>query len=343
MKIAVGGIHTECSTYSPLLQTRDDFRIVRGTELLTQSGLAREQFPTTTFIPLFHARSIPGGAVSKECYCSLKNEFLNELENCLPVDGVLLIMHGAMHVQGLEDVEGDWISAVRARIGQETPIAVSYDLHGNVTQQIVDQIDIFCAYRTAPHIDVRQTHLRAAANLVDQLSGGPTRFVAWTPVPLLLPGERTSTEDEPARSLYRRLPDFDKRDGVADSNLMIGYVWADTNRATAAAVVTGTSIDETKATANEIAASYWAERKNFIFGVPTMPLADCLEDAERTTTGPFILADSGDNPTGGGVGDRSDVLHAWLQRGLTNGVFAGIADPKATAQAWSAAEGGSVS
>ncbi|MCX2722876.1 M81 family metallopeptidase [Roseibium salinum] len=342
MKIAVGGIHTECSTYSPLLQTIDDFNVTRGTALQDQLGLDADHFADATFAPLFHARSLPGGPVSPDCYRTFKSQFLTELEAALPLDGVLLIMHGAMHVPGLEDVEGDWISAVRRLVGPEIPIAVSYDLHGNVTQKIVDQIDIFCAYRTAPHIDVRETHLRAAGNLLDQLRGGPRRMVAWAPVPVLHPGEKTSTADEPARSLYAGLPEFDRRPGVCDANLMVGYVWADSGRTTAAAVVTGSQPEAAAKAAEEIASSYWANRARFAFGVPAKPLAECLSDAEAATTAPFILADSGDNPTGGGVGDRTDVLKAWLERGLTGAVFAGIADPDATGTAWAAGDGETV-
>ncbi|POF29313.1 M81 family metallopeptidase [Roseibium marinum] len=342
MKIAVGGIHTECSTYSPLLQTMDDFRILRGVELLQVTGLGDNRFPDADFLPLFQARSIPGGPVEPTCYLTFKSRFLQELKAALPLEGVLLIMHGAMHVPGLDDVEGDWISAVRETVGPDIPIAVSYDLHGNVTQRIVDQIDIFCAYRTAPHIDVCETHLRAAGNLVDQLRGGPRRMVAWAPVPVLHPGERTSTEDEPAASLYTALSAFDRRSGVSDANLMIGYVWADTARATAAAVVTGTDPDAAAEAAKEIAAAYWANRAGFDFGVPAKPLPDCLEEAAVTSGGPFILADSGDNPTGGGVGDRSDVLALWLERGLQGGVFAGIADPRSVTKVWSCDEGTSV-
>ncbi|WP_281930582.1 M81 family metallopeptidase [Roseibium album] len=339
MKIAVGGIHTECSTYSPLYQEVEDFDVVRGTQLLEHAGLGKERFPDATFCPLFHARSIPGGPVSTGCYLTFKSGFLAELQASLPVDGVLLIMHGAMHVPDIGDPEGDWISAVREVVGPEVPIAVSYDLHGNVTQKIIDQIDIFCAYRTAPHIDVRETHLRAADNLVDQLAGGPRRTVVWAAIPVLLPGERTSTEDEPVKSIYRELPRYDTQQGIADANLMIGYVWADTRRATAAAIVTGTEADKAALVAQEIAARYWAARNDLDFGVPTMPLPDCLDDADRAETFPFILADSGDNPTGGGVGDRTDILKAWLDRGLTGAVFAGIADPGATVKAWEAFEG----
>ncbi|WP_298981985.1 M81 family metallopeptidase [uncultured Roseibium sp.] len=339
MKIAVGGIHTECSTYSPLIQTADDFTIVRGEDLVREAGLADSRYAEIAFQPLFHARSVPGGPVEETCYQSFKGDFLKQLEDSLPVDGVLLIMHGAMHVVGLGDAEGDWIAAVRKVIGPKLPIAVSYDLHGNVTQNIVDQIDIFCAYRTAPHIDVQETHQRAADLLIDQLSGGSKRCVAWVPVPVLHPGERTSTEDEPMKSLYTGLPLFDASDGVDDSNLMVGYVWADTERATASAVVTGTDPAAAKQAAELIAAGYWNNRENCQFGVPTKPLEDCLMDASACKTHPFILADSGDNPTGGGVGDRTDILHLWLEKGMEGGVFAGIADPAAVDAAWQSETG----
>jgi len=329
MKIAVGGIHTECSTYSPLLQTSDDFKLTRGSELLEQCGLVGGDVADVAFCPLFHARAIPGGPVTPDCYAQFKDMFLLDLHAAMPVDGVLLIMHGAMHVPDLADPEGDWISAVRDAVGPEVPIAVSYDLHGNVTQHIVDQIDIFCAYRTAPHIDVRETHLRATHLLVDQLQGGARRMVAWAPVPVLLPGEKTSTGDAPAKALYARLPEVDSRPGICDANLMVGYVWADVERATAAAVVTGTDPGILLQAAEEIATPYWDARALFGFGIPTKSLAQCIDDAASSKTWPFVLADSGDNPTGGGVGDRCDVLKAWLDRGLRDAVFAGIADPAA--------------
>jgi microcystin degradation protein MlrC len=81
--------------------------------------------------------------VTADCYSAFKSAFLAEPDASLPLDGLLLIMHGAMHVVGLEDAEGDWISAVRQLFGYRFPIAVRYDLHGNVTQTDADQIDLF--------------------------------------------------------------------------------------------------------------------------------------------------------------------------------------------------------
>lgn len=339
MRIAIGGIHTECSTYSPVLMVPEDFRVVRGEALLASEHFDFLKPFATDCIPLLHARAVPGGPLSRRAYTQFKDEFLTKLREALPLDGLHLTMHGAMNVEGMDDAEGDWISAAREVVGDECIVAASYDLHGNVSQRIIDQLDIFAAYRTAPHIDVQETMARAFSMLLRALKSGERPGVAWAPIPALLPGERTSTEDEPAKSLYTMLPEIDKIAGVWDANIMVGYVWADEPRATAAAVITAVDRDTALSQARKIAEAYWAERENFSFGPVTGPLDEMLAIAEAATTHPVILADSGDNPTGGGVGDRADVLSALIARNWQGGVLAGITDPPAVERCFAAGEG----
>jgi microcystin degradation protein MlrC len=326
MRIAVGGLHTECSTYSPVLMAIEDFRVLRGADLIDGEYFGFLKADGIDHLPLLHARAVPGGPVSRLAYHALKDEFLERLTAALPLDGLYLAMHGAVNVEGMDDAEGDGISAARAVVGEDCSIAASYDLHGNVSQRIIDQLDIFAAYRTAPHIDVRDTMVRAWSMLVDALRSGHRPGVAWAPVPVLLPGECTSTEDEPAKGLYRTLPAFDARAGVLDANLMVGYVWADEPRATACAVVTGVDKAAAAKAAEEIALSYWQAREAFGFGPVTGPLNDMLDIAENARTSPVILADSADNPTGGGVGDRADVLKALIERHFEGVLLGGITD-----------------
>lgn len=172
MRVAVGGIHTECSTYSPVLMTVEDFRVLRGEDLLRSDYFGFLSAEGINHLPLLHARAIPGGPVSRPAYDAFKTEFLARLKAALPLDGLYLAMHGAIKVDGMDDAEGDWITAARAVIGPDCPLAVSYDLHGNVSQRIIDQIDIFAAYRTAPHIDTRETMVRAWSMLVEALRSG---------------------------------------------------------------------------------------------------------------------------------------------------------------------------
>ncbi|MFT4150641.1 MAG: M81 family metallopeptidase [Paracoccaceae bacterium] len=338
MRIAVGGIHTECSTYSPVLMHTEDFRVLRGQDLLDHDHFAFLHDHGAEVAPLLHARAVPGGPVARATYEAFKAEFLSLLAAAAPFDGVYLAMHGAMKVEGLFDAEGDWISAVRAAVGPDMPIATSYDLHGNVSQRIVDQIDIFAAYRTAPHIDTPQTMDAAYSMLIRALETGERPGVVRVPVPLLLPGEKSSTQDEPARSLYAALPRREGQ-GVWRTDLMIGYVWADEPRATACAVVTGTDRAAAMAAGAGIAADFWAARDDFRFGPVTGSLEDMLDLAAVSATRPVILADSGDNPTGGGVGDRADVLAALIARNAQNAVIAGIADRPAVDACFKAGEG----
>ncbi|KPH87877.1 MlrC domain protein [Komagataeibacter intermedius AF2] len=342
MRIAVGGIHIECSTYNPVPTRMEDFRVLRGEALPQVPYFAFLSDYPAQFIPTLHARAIPGGPVTAETYCALRDEFLDRLRVAGPLDGVYLSMHGAMYVQGMEDAEGDWICATRAVVGDDVPISVSYDLHGNVTQRIIDAIDMFSTYRTAPHIDVEETMRRAVTMLVRCLTQGIRPHVVWAPVPVVLPGEKTSTEDEPARSLYGRLPDVDRREGVWDASLMVGYVWADEPRVTAASVMTGTDAAALHAAAVEMAAAYWEARTQFRFGCWTGSIEHTLERALQATGRPVIVADSGDNPTGGGVGDRIDVLRALIEHGARDVIVAGIADPQATRAACAAGVGARV-
>lgn len=342
-RIAVGGIHTECSTSSPVLMQPEDFRVLRGPDLLAHEYFDFLEAEGVEHLPLLHARAVPGGPLARATYEGFKAEFLDRLKATLPIDGLYLAMHGAMNVEGMDDAEGDWISAARAVVGPDVPVAASYDLHGNVTQKIVDQLDIFAGYRTAPHIDVRETMVRAWSMLVRALTTGEKPGVAWAPVPVLLPGERTSTEDEPAKSLYLKLPAHDAVAGIWDANLMVGYVWADEPRGTACAVVTAVDKAAAEKVTAAIAQSYWDAREDFRFGPVTGPLADMLDIAERTETRPIILADSGDNPTGGGVGDRADVLKALLARSIDEVLIAGITDRPAVERCFAVGAGARVS
>lgn len=321
-RVAIGGLHTECSSYSPLEQVREDFTRSEGDDLIKRANFDFAAKGITP-VPLFHERSVPGGPVSSACFAAQRSEFMAMLRDALPLDGVLLLMHGAMFVPDVADPEGEFIAEVRRIVGPDCIISASFDLHGQITDQITTNLDGFAAYRTAPHIDVPETYARAAKILADALDG-PRPCVKWAAVPVLVSGEMSSTFVEPCQALYAQLPKDDEDAGIIDSNLMIGYVWADSPRATAAAVVTATDPDAGQAKANEIAARYRAVRHDLTYDMNSMPLDDALAALEL----PTVLADSGDNPTAGGVGDRADVLAAIQAAGMP-ALFAGICSPSA--------------
>ena len=339
MRIAVGGFHIECSNYNPVLSTEDDFSIVRGADLLAEPQFRFLGDYEAEFLPTFHARAVPGGPIAREAYDGFKAEFLRRLGALGRIDGLYLSLHGAAYVEGMEDAEGDFIAAARAAVGPDCPITVSYDLHGNLSQAIIDNIDFFSAYRTAPHIDVEATMRRAVELLLRHLRTGEKPALLWCPIPVSLPGERTMTTDEPGRGLYARLPEIDGRPGIWDASLMVGYVWADEPRVTAAAVMTGTDVAAMAEEARRLAQAYWAAREDFVFGPRFGGLDEAVRWAVESPTRPVVLADSGDNPTAGGAGDRADMLAALVAAGARDTILAGIADRPATEAAYRAGEG----
>lgn len=339
MRIAVGGLHVECCTFNPIEIREEDFVIWRGDEILSQSYFSVLKAHEATYLPTFYARAVPGGPIERATYEKFKADLLERLAALGPVDGVYLAMHGAAFVQGMEDAEGDWISSVRSVVGKDCVIAVSYDLHGNVTQKILDSIDIFSTYRTAPHIDVPETQLRSLKMLHHALTTGERPLLLWVPVPMLMGGERTSTRYEPAKSIYECLPAVDAIDGIWDASLQIGYRSADEPRATACSVFTGTDRVAMEKEAMKLAQSLWDARFDCVIPQQAGSIEEGVALAKASTTHPVILADSGDNPTAGGVGDRAEVLAEVLRQGLGNVLVAGIADRPATDKAYAAGVG----
>jgi microcystin degradation protein MlrC len=335
LRVGIGGIHIESSTFTPHLARDADFAIRRGAELL-----ARYSFTGTTegveWVPLVHARAVPGGPVAPETYQRLEEELLDRLSRAGPLDGVLLDMHGAMFVPGREDIEADLAARVREVAGEKCVLSAATDLHGNITEALVRQVDLITAHRLAPHEDEWVTRERAARVMVHCLREGIRPVKAWVRVPVLLPGEKTSTRREPARSLYGGLSEVERVPGVLDASIWVGYAWADEPRSSAAVVVSGTDREVVRGQAARLAERYWAARERFEFVGPAGTAEEAIAAALASERRPFVISDSGDNPTAGGAGDVPYLLERLLQEeALTEGgrsaIYASIVDTAAVA------------
>jgi microcystin degradation protein MlrC len=338
-RLAFGGIQIECSTYSRIRARLEDFKVQTGQDLAEDPSFSDLKTYPAPFLPTLLARAVPGGPVERNTYDKLKTEFLDRLRALLPLDGLYLAMHGAMYVEDAQDADGDWISAARQVVGKDCLITASFDLHGNLSQRVIDNLDMLSAFRTAPHIDRKETMRRACDMMVHCLDQQIRPTMVWAPIPVLMPGERSSTLYDPAKRLWAQLPATNAQPGVLDVSLLVGYVWADEPRATACAVLTGTKPHVLRKGALALAQQYWDARKEFKFGVPTGTLSECIEQAQRLNTKPVVLSDSGDNPTGGGTGDRAEVLEELLRHHVQNAVIAGIADRPATEACYRAGVG----
>jgi microcystin degradation protein MlrC len=202
----------------------------------------------------------------------------------------------------------------------------------------------------APHEDAMQTKQRAVANLINRIETGRGKpaFKAYISIPILLPGEKTSTRIEPGKSIYKAVAPASVQPGVIDAAIWIGYAWADEPRNHAVVMVTGDDKAVVTATAEKLAQNFWDARKAFEFVAPTGTLTECLDKAIASSKHPFYISDSGDNPTAGGAGDATWTLTQILARPefKTNAgpslLYASIPAPQLIKSAIAAGVGGHV-
>lgn len=341
MKIAAAGIAIECATFSPLPSELSDFDELRGDALLSRYPFAAAH-PDIDFVPIMQAHAVPGGVLRRAVYDDLKAEIIAGLRDGGPWNGVYLDMHGAMAVEGIDDAEADFISAVRAQAGPDPLISASYDLHGNLSAAIMDQLDLITAYRTAPHEDALETRARACDLLVNCLRADTRPVKAFIPIPLLLSGERTMTIVEPGKSVYAEIANVIDGDGVIDASLLVGFTWADQARSQASAVALGLDQQATRSAASKLAAVYWDARHDFNFGVPTGNTDDCIKMALESTASTVFLSDSGDNVTAGAAGDLPYVLERLLSHRVPTTLFASLVDAAAVDACFAAGPGESL-
>lgn len=318
---------SENSAFSPSVTDYDAFKKYRGEQISTRYPWLKSGEPlaeVADWRKVLSARALPGGIIAKDAFERIADEIVAGLQSVVaslpdgvPLDGLWYDIHGAMVVQGCDDPEAELLQRIRAVVGPETIVSASMDLHGNVSRELAHQLDLVTCYRLAPHEDTLETCERACRNLVEVLTGKSESlrpYKAWIPLPILLPGEQTSTRLEPAKHIYKAVSGVEAMDGVLDAAIWVGYAWADAPRNRATVVVTGWREDAVAAGAEKLAHLFWAAHKDFQFVAPTGSFTECLDAAVASPKKPYFVSDSGDNPTAGGSGDMSWGLTQLLAR-----------------------------
>ncbi|WP_303922684.1 M81 family metallopeptidase [Draconibacterium sediminis] len=352
-RVAIAGLAIESSTFSPAQSGIEAFHARRGDEIFSYYPFMDDTATTrqrAEWFPTLRGHALPGGIVTREAYETLVGETLDRLKENMPYDGLFFDIHGAMSVVGLDDPEGDFIERIRKIIGDDVLISTSMDLHGNVTERLAHYSDMITCYRMAPHEDAIESKKRALTNLLDRLESGlgKPKYKAWIPVPILLPGEKTSTRIEPGKSLYAKVAPAAAREGVIDAAIWVGYAWADEPRNRAVVMAYGDDEEAVTKSAEELAQAFWDVREQFEFVAPVASLDECLDRAIAFKEKPFIISDMGDNPTAGGAGDVTWTLNEILNRKefkKENGpslIYASIPGPDLVAKAVEAGIGETV-
>jgi len=339
LRIAIAGIGIESSTFSPAQTNEEAFHVRIGDSIFERYPFFADSSDVrqrAEWVPTLLGKALPGGIVTTEAYEAMVAKTLKMLKENGPYDGLFFDIHGAMSVVGLEDAEGDLIKRIREVIGTDVLVSTSMDLHGNVSERLAEHSDLITCYRMAPHEDALESKERAITNLLDRLESGKgkPKYKAWIPVPILLPGEKTSTRIEPGKSLYAKIPAITEQEGVIDAAIWIGYAWADETRNHAVVMVTGDNEEQVSQSAEKLANAFWEVRNDFEFVAPVATFEESLKMALAAREQPFIISDMGDNPTAGGAGDVTWTLNEILKRREFNNekgpslLYASIPGPK---------------
>lgn len=354
MRIAVGGIEHETNTYATEslgVTTVDHFTVGRGDELFGHRGkrtmlgglLHGGDEAGHELVPTSWAFAGPSGIIDRSSYETLRDDLIERLRAAGPVDAVALTMHGAGVVDGIDDLEADLAAAVRDVVGYDVPLVVPLDLHGNVTAEMGQRIDLMLGVHEYPHTDSFERGVECIEALDKLVSGAwqPTTFVQ--PVPIMLPPSTTDA-GYPAAAFRDRCLAVEAGDEVLDATFFHGFPFTDVP-ATGCSIVVTTNGDAARAEhlAAQLADELWASRHDFI--VESVPPAAAVDVADRIATergGTVVINDTSDNPGGGTPGDGTHLLRALVDAAPDGACFGFIFDPAVAARAAEAGPGATI-
>ena len=350
MRFFVAMVSHETNTFSPIPTDRRQFEAhdlryggelleaYRGTGTCLGGMIDTAQARDVTLVPSLAATASPAGRVSKEFYAEARDRLLADLRAAGPLDGVLLDLHGAMVVEGLDDGEGDLLRAVRAAVGP-LPIAVTLDFHANVTRAMVETATLLHGYKTYPHVDMDARGREAALRLTEVVAGRIRPAVAYRQLPMLPPIAGQLTTRGPMRRLYDLADAMEARPRVLSISIFAGFPLADIHDAGLSIyVATDGDAALAESLAGELADAAWDRRREFLH--TALPVADAVARALALDGGPVVLADIADNTGGGAAGDTTEVLRELLRVGARRTTLACLWD-EAAVQACMAAGPGS--
>jgi microcystin degradation protein MlrC len=350
-RIAVGGLNHETNSFAPQAATFERFEeadgwppLSRGGAVLANTaglnlaiaGFAAAAAPRHELVPLTWANACRSGPVTRDAFERLAGMLVDDLARAMPVDGLFLDLHGAMVTEHLEDGEGELLRRLR-EAAPRLPIVCAIDLHANVSEAMVAYSDALVAFRTYPHVDLAATGARCLPLLERLLADGPLGK-ALRRLDFLFPLPWQCSTIEPARPLYA-LVDAIEAAGVASASACMGFPAADTPACGPSVLAYADDQVAADAAADRLAAAFAAAEPRFAgrFWTAEEAVARAIAGGgEGRTT---ILADTQDNPGGGGTADTTGLLAELVRRRAPSAVLALLADGEAAALAAAAGEG----
>ncbi len=344
MRIAIGGILHETNTFADgvteldafetpgafpgLLEGQKVLTTLRGSRICVGGYIAAAEQLKMDLVPLLWTFAMPSGTVRHTVYEHLRGLLLEDLRKTLPVDGVLMDLHGAMVTDGCEDVEGDLLYHVRQMVGPRVPVMATLDFHANITSTMGQYADALIGYDTYPHVDYFERGQEAAQWMAAAVVSGVKPVIGFRAVDMLIGLPKQCTLSGPMAEAFVRIHEIERRPGILGITLSGGFPFADIHDAGASvAVMTKGDLNLAQRTADEIALYLWERRDDF--QVVLTPVHDAITYALKVGHGPVVLADVSDNPGGGSPSDGTVMLKELVEGNVPSAVVAAIVDPEA--------------
>jgi microcystin degradation protein MlrC len=357
-RIAVGGFLHETNTFAPTKATYDAFvhgggfpRMELGEGVLKtvrriNVGLAgfteAAEAEGWDLVPTIFAAATPSAHVTEDAFERIAKVMIDSLASAGRLDAVYLDLHGAMVTEHLDDGEGEILARVRKVIGKELPLIVSLDLHANVTPEMVEHADALIAYRTYPHVDMADTGRACARHLKLLLETKQRHAKAFRQLPFLIPISWQCTDDEPAKSIYRKLAAL-QNEAVPTLSFAFGFPAADFVHCGPSVFAYGRTQAAADVAADAIARLVESHEDDFDGKIwsPDEGVRHAMELA-KSATKPIVIADTQDNPGAGGDSDTTGMLRALVRNGAQRAATGIMYDPQSARAAHEAGVGNSV-
>ncbi|MBL9151548.1 MAG: M81 family metallopeptidase [Verrucomicrobiales bacterium] len=352
-RILIAECKQEVSTFNPHLSRRDDFGIRRGRELLDYHRTVRNEIggalsvfdadPEVELVPAYSAFFITsGGTLAKADWEVMAAEFLDEIRRAPPVDGVYFCMHGAMASEEELDPEGWLLAETRKILGEAVPIVVSLDLHGILTDRMVEHSDAIVAYHTYPHVDFFETGQRAARLLRRIVVGEVRPVTAKIAIPALVRGDELITATGSFGECIRLAQAAETGPRGLSAGMFIGNPFTDVpSLQTYSFVVTDDDPELAEREARRIADCFWSHHEKM--RVPLKSLDEMTEIlCSHRGGGTIAIVDAADATSSGASGDSNAVLRALMAAGYRGRLLLPIVDEAAARQAFAAGIGATI-
>jgi microcystin degradation protein MlrC len=351
-KILIAECKQEVSTFNPVLSGYDDFTIRHGQEILryhrgvrSEVGGALSVFDATPGVELIPACSAhfitSGGTLAGKAFERIAGELLAGIKAAPPVDGIYFSLHGAMATESEGDPEGWLLAETRKIVGERVPIVISLDLHGILTDRMLEHSDAAVAFHTYPHVDFFSTGERAAKLLLRIVAGEVKPVTAKVTVPALVRGDELITEIGAIRHAVNAAKAIEQSPGGLSAAMMWGNPFTDVPAlASNSFVVTDNDPVRAEREALRIANLFWEHHEKM--QVPLTSLADAAHIAKENKSGTVVLVDAADATSSGASGDSNAILRALLGVGYEGAALIPIVDPSAVTTAFVAGVGNHV-